>query len=170
MIYSIAFLHCAPLLVNGKNSANALCNLNNQEFKAHELAEAIHSNYKGLLTTLQPPIQSLSHFLFHVRAMRGCFKTHGLDLWQRENKNRLICQKFQIEACNSTEAKTETGSYIIKPLRAKKWGVISPASQFQLVPFSKKEFKVQICRMIQIGPKVKVHPWLFGYLFTRCRG
>lgn len=34
MIYPVVLLHCTSLLVNGENSANALCNLNNQEVEA----------------------------------------------------------------------------------------------------------------------------------------
>lgn len=80
---------------------------------------------------------------------KDVLETYGLNLWQRENENSLICQNFQIEAHNSTEAKTETGSSTAEPGRGKEVGHIFAASPFQLVLFSNKELK--ICRTLWLA-------------------
>lgn len=97
---------------------------------------------------------------------KDVLETYGLNLWQRENENSLICQNFQIEAHNSTEAKTETGSSTAEPGWGKEMGHIFPASHFQLVLFSNKELKIKICRTL----------WLTGgnnifsvFQFTVCQ-
>lgn len=74
-----------------------------------------------------------------------------MNLWQRENENSLICQNFQIEAHNSTEAKTETGSSTAEPGRGKEMGHVFSASHFQLVLFSNKELKIKICRTLWLA-------------------
>lgn len=53
-----------------------------------------------------------------------------------------------MEAHNSTEAKTETGSSTAEPGRGKGVGHIFSASPFQLVVFSNKELKIKICRTL----------------------
>lgn len=74
-----------------------------------------------------------------------------MNLWQRENENSLICQNFQIEAHNSTEAKTETGSSTAEPGRGKEMGHIFSASHFQLDLFSNKELKIKIHRTLWLA-------------------
>lgn len=81
---------------------------------------------------------------------KDVLETYGLNLWQRENENSLICQNFQTEAAhNSTEVKTETGSSTAEPGRGKEMGHLFPASHFQLVLFSNKELKIKICFGLQ---------------------
>lgn len=84
-----------------------------------------------------------------LKLWKDVLKTYGLNLRQRENEKRPICQKFQIEVYNSTGANPETVSYITKPsrgIKTKKMGHISSGSQ--LVLFPNEELKIKICRMI----------------------
>lgn len=99
---------------------------------ANEESFALNTLYRAQATSFSMP-----------KLWKDVLETYGLNLWQRENENSLICQNFQIEAHNSTESKTETGSSTAEPGRGKEMGHVFSASHFQSVLFSNKELKIK---------------------------